>query len=433
MAEHKDARGILSRREVLSWALYDWANSAFATTVMAGFFPVFFKEYWSAGVDATVSTFRLGSANSIAGLAVALLAPLLGAMADSGGAKKRFLFFFVLVGVAMTGSLCLVGRGLWGLAAAGYIFAVIGFSAGNIFYDSLIVDVAGPKEMDFVSALGYSVGYLGGGLLFLLNVAMTLKPSLFGLSSAKEAVRLSFLTVALWWALFSVPIFLYVRESGGRAARLGWAAARAGVRQLVDTFHHLRSLKVVMTFLVGYWLYIDGVHTIIRMAVDYGLSLGFEANSLIVALLITQFVGFPAALAFGKIGERIGTKRAIFIGIAVYGGITLWGYFMDRVFEFYALAVAVGLVQGGVQSLSRSFYARIIPRDKSAEFFGFYNMVGRFAAIIGPFLMGWVGAATGSSRLSILSILALFVAGGIVFFTVDEGEGLRLARELEGG
>lgn len=419
------------RKKVVSWALYDWANSAFATTVIAGFFPVFFKQYWGADMDVTTSTFQLGMANSTASLVIVLLAPVLGAIADRGSAKKKFLLFFAAMGVVMTGSLYLVAEGDWMVAVGLYVLATIGFSGGNIFYDSLIVDVAGEKKMDVVSALGFALGYLGGGLLFALNVGMTLSPHTFGLANAAEAVRVSFILVAIWWAAFSIPIFVFVHEPKAGKTRLGRSSVTAGFNQLLGTFQEIRKLRVVFLFLIGYWLYIDGVDTIVRMAVDYGMSIGFDSNNLIVALLITQFVGFPAAIVFGKIGERIGAKRGIFIGIAVYIVVSIWGFFMDRVAEFYAIAVAIGLVQGGVQALSRSFYARIIPKNKAAEFFGFYNMLGKFAAVIGPVMMGWVGVATGNPRYSILSLVILFVAGGSLLSLVNETEGRRAARELE--
>lgn len=419
------------KKKVISWSFYDWANSAFATTVIAGFFPVFFKQYWSPGTEVTLSTFRLGAANSLASLIIVALAPILGAIADRGGAKKKFLLFFALMGVVMTGALYFVAKGDWVLAVLLYALGIIGFSGGNIFYDSLLINVSTPRKVDFVSALGFAFGYLGGGLLFALNVAMTLHPEFFGLSDQSEAIRLSFISVALWWAVFSIPLFLFVKEPVTRDKSTGWQAIASGFRQLRDTFVEIRRLRIVFLFLLGYWLYIDGVDTIVRMAVDYGLSLGFDANSLIVALLITQFVGFPSAIAFGKIGEKFGPKTGIFIGIFVYIAVTTWAFFMTSVIEFYALAVSIGLVQGGVQSLSRSFYTRIIPANKSAEFFGFYNMLGKFAAVIGPILMGWVGVVFGDPRIGILSIIALFVAGALLLFFVNEQEGSRMARALE--
>jgi UMF1 family MFS transporter len=312
----------------------------------------------------------------------------------------------------------MVDKGLWFEAALLFTLGGIGFSGSIVFYDSLLVDVSRPRDYDRVSALGYGMGYLGGGLLFAFNVLMTLKPQWFGLADAAAAVRLSFVTVAIWWLLFSLPLFVNVRERVPDR-RVGWVAAvRGGFGQLAATFAEIRKLRVVLLFLVAYWLYIDGVDTIIRMAVDYGMALGFKPTSLIVALLIVQFVGFPAAIAFGWLAGVIGTQRGILLGIAVYMGVTVWGYFLESEREFYLMAITIGLVQGGVQSLSRSFYARLIPPDKSGEFFGFYNMLGKFAAIIGPLLVGWTAILSGSSRLSILAVLVLFISGGWLLWQV---------------
>lgn len=413
------------RRAVVSWALYDWANSAFAVVVISAFFPLFLKQHWSAGSDATASTLQLGVANSAASLVIALLAPVLGAIADRGSAKKKYLLVFTALAIVMTGALPLVARGDWPFAIALFVFASIGFSAANIFYDALLVEVARDEHLHYVSALGFSLGYLGGGLLFALNVMMTLWPQRFGLVDSAQAVRVSFVLVAAWWALFTIPLLLFVTETRSPDRTRGWAAVAAGLRQLADTFRQLRRLRAVWLFLLSYWCYIDGVHTIARMAVDYGMALGFDPNSLIAALLITQFVGFPAALAFGYAGERLGAKPAIFAGIAAYAGATVWSYFMTEVWEFYALAAAIGLVQGGVQSLSRSFYARIIPAGQAGEFFGFYNMLGKFAAVLGPVLIGVAGALSGSPRLAILSMLALFIAGALLLSLVQERDSVR--------
>ena len=407
-----------SRRTVLSWALYDWANSAFATVILAGFFPLFFRDVWSAGEASADITFRLGLANSIASLVIVALGPVLGAIADRGGARKRFLLSFLALGVTTTGALTWVAMGNWGLALTLFVLSTVGFLGANVFYDALIVSVTSEDRYDVVSALGYALGYLGGGLLFAGCVAMTLWPARFGLAGPEQAVRLSFLLTAVWWAVFSIPLFAFVREAGA-ASRTGVVRAiREGFSQLLETFRQIRRLRMVFLFLLAYWLYIDGVDTIIRMAVDYGRALGFGANGLIVALLITQFVGFPAAIAFGRIGNRLGAKTGILIGIAVYVLVTVWAYFMDSTWEFFALACTIGLVQGGVQALSRSFFARLIPPDKSAEFFGFYNMLGKFAAVVGPALMGWVGVVTGNPRMAILSIVVLFLSGGTLLLFV---------------
>ncbi len=408
-------------RRTLSWALYDWANSAFATVVLAGFFPVFFKRYWSSGNDLE-STFQLGLANSLASLTVLCLAPLLGTIADIGGLRKRMLLAFALLGMIMTAGLYGVAAGASGLALTLFVLAAIGFSTSIVFYDALLLAVAEPRTYDRVSALGYALGYLGGGLLFLVAVLASRYPEWFGFSDAGAAVRASFLWVALWWCLFSLPLWFWVPEPPGVFTADGERGLVAvSWKRLVDTLRHVRELRPVALFLLAYWLYIDGVDTIVRMAVDYGLALGFSAADLMVALLITQFVGFPAALVFGHLGERFGPKAGIYVALAVYLGVTLWAYTMERVAEFYALAVAIGLVQGGIQSLSRSLYARLIPRQSSAEFFGFYNMLGKFAALIGPFMVGAVGMASGDHRTGILSLLLLFVAGGVLLWFVDDG------------
>lgn len=420
-----------NKKTILGWSTYDWANSAFATTIMAGFFPIFFNQFWSVGSDPTISTARLGLANSTAGIIIALSAPLLGAIADKGSSRKKFLFFFAYMGAVMTTALYFVSKGNWTLAVLLYILASIGFSGGNIFYDALINFVSSEKRMDFVSSLGFSLGYLGGSLLFAVNIWMTHNPSMFGFTDTSHAVRFSFLTVGIWWAVFSIPLFLFVEEPKGGRAQSDTSVIKEGLAQFVATFHEVRHLKTIFVFLIAYWLYMDGVDTIIRMAVAYGISIGFNPGDLAMALLITNIIGFPSTIAFGYLGTMIGAKRAIFIAIGVYLFVSIWGAFIRYKMEFFSLAIMIGLVQGGIQALSRSFYAKIIPPQKSAEFFGFYNMLGKFAVVIGPVLMGGVGLLIRSwgfeshvaSRVSITSISLLFIAGGILLFFVDEGKG----------
>jgi len=418
-----------SKKSIRSWAMYDWANSAFATTVMSGFFPLFFKAYWANPDNPSESTFYLGMANSIASIIVAALAPFLGAIADRGTAKKKFLFTFAFLGVVMTGGLWMVAQGYWQMAVLLYVLATVGFSGGNIFYDSLLPGIASEKKVDYVSSLGFAMGYIGGGILFLINVLMYLKPDLFGIPDGATAIRLSFVTVAVWWAVFSIPVALWVKEPKiykpvgiGTAVGLGW-------KQLIDTLRDIRHLRVVGIFLLAYWLYIDGVDTIVRMAVDYGATLKFPDSALITALLMVQFIAFPCALLFALFAKKIGAKQAIMVGIFGYGVITFLGYFMKEVWHFYALAAMVGLFQGGIQALSRSLYTRIIPAEKAAEFFGFYNMLGKFAAVIGPAMMGTITLVTGNIRYGILSILTLFILGGYFLIKVNIEEGSRMARE----
>ena len=431
------------KKSIWGWAFYDWANSAFATTVMAGFFPIFFKQYWSYGTDVNISTAQLGFGNAAASLIVALLAPVLGAIADRGSARKKFLILFAYLGVLMTAGLFLVGKGQWALAIIVYVMGIIGFSGSIIFYDALLPLVTTESRFDRVSSLGYAMGYLGGGLLFLLNVSMTLAPERFGLLDAAAAVRFSFVTVAAWWGGFTVLTIRWVQEEDTRPFAVGVRGAVVqGVQQLFGTFKEFRRLKTTFLFLAAYWFYIDGVDTIIRMAVDYGLSLGFQSTDLILALLMVQFIGFPAALGFGKLGQLFGVRRTIFLAIGFYILITGWGTMMTTKREFFILAAMIGLVQGGIQALSRSYYARLIPGNRTAEYFGFYNMLGKFAAIIGPALMGVVGLAAKrclmppsptaadlinisqmASRWSIGSVAILFLVGGLLLYFVDEKKG----------
>jgi UMF1 family MFS transporter len=414
---------LVKNRSVFSWALYDWANSAFATTVMAGFFPVFFQKFWSTDLAPVDTTSRLGYANAIAGIAVAALAPVLGAIGDRGARRKQFLLFWTLIGACATGAMWFVAQGEWFPAAVLFVLGTMGFHGGVVFNDSMLLDVAKPEDFERVSSFGYALGYLGGGVLFLVNVLMVSKPAWFGLADASEAVRWSFVTVAAWWLLFTIPIMRNVRESQ-RGPHLSFLqATRTGFRELRATIAHLRQYKVIAMFLLAYWFYIDGVNTIIKMAVNYGVSLGLDTNALLTALLVTQFVGFPAALFFGWLGDRIGPKRGILIGLFVYAGITVYAYFLDSEIEFYAMAVVVGLVQGGVQSLSRSLFGRLVPEGKSGEFFGFYNMMGKFATVLGPLLIAVVAAVTRNERASIISLVLLFVVGGVLLLRVPVGEG----------
>ncbi len=421
---------LFKNKAELGWSMYDWANSAFATTVMAGFFPVFFKEYWSQGAAVTESTAKLGLANSAAGMLVALMAPILGAIADCGSHKKKFLIFFAYLGVLSSAALFLAGQGQWMMAAIIYVMGAVGFSGSLIFNDALLPTFVEEKRIDYVSALGYAMGYLGGGLLFLLNVLMTKFPQAFGLADAAQAVRISFISVGIWWGVFTLPIIWFVPEAKPKQAMPIASVVHAGLQQLKRTFQKVRHMRTIFLFLAAYWLYIDGVDTIVRMAVDYGMSIGFESADLIVALLITQFVGFPCSIFFGRLGERIGAKRSIFIGIAVYLFVVLWAVRMQQAWEFYTMAVVIGFVQGGIQALSRSLYSRLIPHDQTAEFYGFYNLLGKFAVIFGPILIGLTGLISKSSRVGIASISILFVLGGIMLYFVDEKKGQEEAKFL---
>ena len=425
------------KKSIYSWALYDWANSAFATTVMAGFFPIFFAQYWSNPENLSISTFYLGLGNSVASIIVVLLAPILGAIADRGTYKKRFLVFFAFLGVLMTAGLALVSQGMWQIALLTYVIATVGFSGANLFYDSLLPAVSNKDNVDYVSAVGYAFGYIGGGILIVINFLMITYPSFFGFADSVEGIKWSFVSVALWWAIFSIPILLFVKEPKYHKTETTLQTIKSGFKQLKDTFNEIRHLKVVFTFLIAYWLYIDGVDTTIRMAADFGITLGFDSTTIMGALVLVQFIAFFATLLYVKFADKIGTKNAIYFAIAAYMVIIFSGYFVTEGWHFYIIAGMIGCFQGGIQTLSRSLYARIIPENKSAQYFGFFNMWGKFAAVIGPLLMGSVTLILNntiddhvlSARIGLQSIMILFILGALVLSRVDISEGEKVAKE----
>ena len=401
-----------NRRAIWSWAFIDWANSAFAIVVMTAFFPAFFKKYWANVPDMTPerSTFFLTLSLAASSIVIAILAPLLGSIADQGNGKKRFLIIFTTLGALTTALLPIAGQGQYVVAGTLFALASIGFSGNNMFSDALLTDVAEPKTYDRVSALGYGLGYVGSGALFVLCAFAIGNPAKFGFSGPVEAMKVAFWVTAAWWFLFTLPCMLWVHETPGIPAVGEGSVITRGFRQLVVTFKEIRRDRRLLFFLAAYLLYIDGVNTVIKMATDFGLAIGLDQDGLMKALIVTQFVAFPAAIAFGRIGEKFGAKRGIMIGIAVYAGVCVFATRMDSQREFFIMAVVIGLVQGGVQSLSRSYFARLIPAEKGGEYFGFYNMLGKFAAILGPTLMG-VTALLTDSRTSILSLLLLFGGG----------------------
>ena len=407
---------LLFDRQVFAWALYDWANSAFATTVMAGFFPLFFKQYFNHGVAATVSTDRLGLSNTAAGLCVLAVGPILAAIADARAARTRFLGAFTLLGVLATGLIAALPQHSWFAAAALYVAAVIGFQGALIFYDSFLPLLSANRSADAISCFGYGMGYLGGGLLFLLNVLMFLQPQFFGLADGTAAVKASFVVVAVWWACFSLPLLRYAPVSLASLPPSAAPFSSAGVlktafRELITTIRRIAGDRQIAIFLLAYWIYIDGVNTIVKMSVDYGAALGLESRHLITALLMTQFVGFPSAIAFSALGSRLGTTRAIAAGLVVYLAATCWAMGMTQAWEFYALAATIGLVQGGVQALSRSYFSRLVREEDAAQYFSLFNLVGKFATLLGPLAVGLVSRYSGSSRLGILPVAVLFLIG----------------------
>jgi len=404
-------------KSIIGWAFYDWANSIFATVIIAGFFPIVFKSYWASNLSDTQTTFWLGSANALASLLVVFIAPFLGVIGDKFNLRKPLLLSFMLLGALTTGALYFSLQGEWKIVLFLYVIATVGFMAANIFYDALLVNLTQQSEIDKVSGFGYGLGYLGGGVGLAICVYASQNPQALGYDDAINVVLLSFIFVAVWWLVFSVPLILWTKDNNTSAASL---QSKSVFRNTIDTFKVVFSNPQTRLFLIAYWLYIDGVDTIIRMAVDYGMALGFETGDLIQALLITQFVGFPAAIIYGYIGQKIGAKISIMFGISIYVLITWMGYGMKTAQDFYILAIMIGLVQGGVQAMSRSFYTRMIPEGKAAEYFGIYNMLGKSAAIIGPLLMGSVALITDNHRYAILSVTILFILGGIVLSQVKD-------------
>jgi MFS transporter, UMF1 family len=409
-----------------AWCLYDWGSSAFSTTVEAAVLPTYFGQIAQGVFAGNVATAYWGYVNSLSLLVVALLAPILGSIADYTGGKKRLLSLFAAIGIVATTLMVFINTGDWMLAMALFFFGSVGFGGSYIFYDALLSHITDEDERDYVSTKGYALGYVGGGLLLAVNIAM-----IWFITGNNWGTRLSFLTVAIWWAIFTVPLLRRVPEPPANKTGIGEGVTPwiAGFRRLGHTFQDIRKYQELLKFLIAFWLYNDGIGTIIKMATIYGQEIGIGTLDLVGALLLTQFVGIPFALLFGKISKWLGTKRAIILGLGWYALITVGGYFMSTAWHFWALAFAVGMVQGGTQGLSRSLYSQMAPKARSAEFFGFYDISSKFAGIVGPLLFGIVSQLAGESRLSIVSLIIFFLGGIFLLTRVDEDEGRRIARE----
>ena len=416
----------LHRRELRAWAMYDWANSAFWTTVIVAVFPPFFSDYAAAGLPAADATARFAWSTTFAVTVVALLGPILGAVADYRAVKKKLLAVFMAIGVAATLLMATIDRGNWTYAALLFVVANIGVAASQVFYDSLLPHIAAPEELDRVSTSGFALGFLGGGVLLLVNLAWILSPGTFGLPDTVAAIKLSFVSVALWWLIFSIPLMRRVPEPP-RALESDETGAensmRAAFVRVLETFHELRGYRQAFLMLVAFLLYNDGIQTIIRMASIYGAEIGIDRNAQIAAFVVVQFTGIPCSFAFGSLAGRIGPKHAIYLSLAVYTCISILGFFMTTTWQFFALAFLVGTVQGGSQALSRSLFARMIPKHKSSEYFGFFSVFEKFAGIFGPALFAASVTLFGSSRAAILSVILFFVDGAAVLTRVDVARG----------
>lgn len=418
---------MMKKKPVWSWMLYDFGNSAFATTIMAAVLPVFYYDVAAKGVQESLAASYWGYSQSLAVLVVAILAPILGAISDYSAAKKRFLMFFAYMGMLATVLLAFVGEGDYIFASALLIIGTIGFSSANVFYDAFLPELANEKEIDRVSAAGFTLGYVGGGILLAVNLLMILKYEWFGLPNTLAGTKLAFVSVGVWWFVFSLPLVKNMVEEKKSQPKRERSYASIGFQRLGRTWKELRHFKQLLIFLLAFWLYNDGISTIIKMATIYGRDIGIDSTSLITALLITQIVGIPCTFFFGWLAGKITAKRALIFSLFMYLAIVVLGYFMTSALHFYLLAVCVGFVQGGSQSLSRSIFGRMVPGDRHAEFFGFYGISSKFAAIFGPFVFALVGQLTGSSRLGILSLVVFFGAGIFLLYRLDIDKGIEQA------
>jgi UMF1 family MFS transporter len=417
------------QRGVNAWAMYDWANSAFAVIILTAVFPVYYRTLvTNAGRSPEDATAYWAYTTSASLLIIAMVGPVLGAIADIVGGKKRFLGLALLLGVLGSIGLAFLGEDRFLLGSLTFAIGNFGFAGGNIFYEALLPHVARPNDMDRVSARGYAFGYLGGGLLLIVNLLWFLRPDWFWMPNREFALRASFVGVGVWWFIFALPLFRSVPEpAGSDRAGVSWRVVVSGVHRLVRTLRHIRRYKQLALFLAAFWIYNDGIGTIIKIATAYGDEIGIQHDHMLIALVLTQFIGFPSTLGFGALAQHVGAKRSIFVGLAAYLVISIAGFFMTSALHFYVLAVLVGLVQGGTQALSRSLFATMVPKERSTEFFGFFSTGEKFAGIIGPTIFGLMGQLAGSSRWGILSVALLFIVGAALLWRVDDKEGRRVA------
>ena len=408
-------------KRTIAWAFYDWANSSFALSVLAVLFPLVLGNFWSIGDNGATVTARLGWVTFAASVVVCLTAPVFGTIADAGGYRKRFLFVLASMGALATAALGFVGEGHWAIAMFVYLIASIGYYSSTVFYDSLLIDVTEPRFYSFVSTLGFALGYLGGAILLALHLWMVRSPAAFGLDGVAEAFSFAFVSVGAWWLLFLVPLLFFVQERRSAIkVKGGVRVVRAAYAELRATMREIGKYRNVAIFLAAYWLYIGGVFTVIFMAVNYGQRLGFADADLVFALLITNFVGFPATLLYGMAAQRFGPKKSIYFALLVYVGACIWAMQMTNIREFFIMAIIIGSVQGGVQGLSRSLYASLIPPEQPGEFFGFYNMTTKFAHVLGPAMVAVAAMLSDDPRLVLLVLMPLFFCGGILLALVRE-------------
>jgi len=419
----------LDRRELRSWAMYDVANSAFATTIMVAVLPLYFHDSLAADLPEHLRTAYWAYFNSATMIAVALVSPSLGYVADVFSSKKKFLAVFTAIGILSSISLAWVQPGQWALAGLLFVLGCFSFYVGNIFYEALLPHIAKDSEIHRVSTSGYAVGYIGGGVLLAINLLWIMQPTMFGLPDTSAGIRLSFISVGLCWLLFSIPLFRHVTEPVTSSVKEYniWRTSLQAIFQLRRTFAQLKNYPDVLMFLLAFWAYSDGIGTIMNMATIYGREVGIGTNDLIIAILVVQFLGVPCSFAFGPITDKIGPKKALMLTLMVYTFISMVGYFMTTTWHFWVLAVGVASVQGASQAISRSVFAQMVPLKHSGEFFGLFSVSSKFAGLFGPLVFGVLAEQTGGSRLSVLFIVLLFILGMVLLSRVDIERGKRRA------
>ena len=407
-------------REIKAWISYDLGNSAFATTVLAAFFPIFYNQYWSSNIDSTLSAQYLSWTLVISNLTLLFTAPLIGAITDISKSTKKLFISMVMISIIGTGLLYTLEAGLWLYALIFFGIANYFFSASNVIYDKILVQIASPGLFSKISGYGYAWGYFGGGFLFLINACMSLYPELFGLSSQAEAIRWSFITVSIWWFIFLIPLAVTYKEPSAKVVES--QVIRNSFKNLINTFISISQYRNAFIFLIAFFLFIDGVHTVVALAATFALNLGLDSSSVIIALLMVQFIAFPSTLMWAYVGEKYSDKFVINFSILIYILIIIYTLFLSNAMEFYILAAMVGFVQGGIQGSSRGLFAKLIPHDKAGEFFGLFNTFGKAGAFMGPALVGLFLALFENVRISLLPILVLFVLGLIVLYFVKTDE-----------
>lgn len=413
----------MNPKQTRAWIMYDWANSAFVTTMVAAVLPIFYADVAAKTLEPHLRTAYWGYTQTAAMLILAVLSPILGAAADLSGRKVRSLRLFAYLGIGASALFVLVSEGDWLLASLLMIAGTVGYSGANTFYDSLLTDVARPDQRDMVSSKGFAYGYLGGGLLLAVNLAMIQAPGLFGFPDALTGIKASFLSVALWWFLFSLPLFREIKDKPAMTGLNVASYVSVGAKQTWSTLKKIAAYPQLLKYLLAYWFFNDGINTIITMAAIYGKEIGIGTGDLIKALLITQFVGIPFTLLFGKIAGKLGSKMSLQISLSVYVVIVALGYFMQEAWHFYTLAVMVGMVQGGSQAIARSIYSRLVPVKQSAEFFGFLSVSSKFSSMVGPFVFGVVTQLSGSGRMGILALIVFFAVGMLLLHSVNLRKG----------